>query len=145
MAANGTYATKEEKEKFVSDEFCQMYNKLLSSKRLKETLEKYDYILVFYPHYCVQPFLECFQDAKRTERVILASNKDYDVQRLLIESDMLITDFSSVFFDYGYIGKTYDFLSVLTKSHSDNSIMKKVILTMNVTVSVKFCMMKMTL
>ena len=105
MAANGTYATKEEKEKFVSDEFCQMYNKLLSSKRLKETLEKYDYILVFYPHYCVQPFLECFQDAKRTERVILASNKDYDVQRLLIESDMLITDFSSIFFDFAYMKK----------------------------------------
>jgi len=38
-------------------------------------------------------------------RVIIASFNDYDVQELLMNSKMLITDFSSVIFDFAYMGK----------------------------------------
>jgi CDP-glycerol glycerophosphotransferase (TagB/SpsB family) len=36
---------------------------------------------------------------------VIAPFDDYDVQTLLIESKLLVTDFSSVFFDFGYMGK----------------------------------------
>lgn len=105
MAQNGHTATKEERTKFLNDDFCMRYNYFLSSRRLEAMLEKYDYKLIFYPHYCAQPFLDCFEDPGRTGRVVLASNKKYDVQKLLIDSDILITDFSSIFFDFAYMKK----------------------------------------
>lgn len=35
----------------------------------------------------------------------MADLKHYDVQKLLIESEILITDYSSVFFDFAYLEK----------------------------------------
>ena len=40
-----------------------------------------------------------------SERIILASWRDYDVQTLLMRCSLLVTDYSSVFFDVGYMGK----------------------------------------
>ena len=40
-----------------------------------------------------------------SDRIKIAAFKDYDVQTLLIESKLLVTDYSSVFFDFGYMDK----------------------------------------
>ena len=40
-----------------------------------------------------------------SDRIVLASWKDYDVQTLLMRCSLLITDYSSVFFDVGYMEK----------------------------------------
>jgi CDP-glycerol glycerophosphotransferase (TagB/SpsB family) len=98
-------AVSDDFEKFKDSEFCRTYNNLLSSAKVARLLNKFNYQLIFYPHYCTQPFLSCFIDNQRTDRVILASKEHYDVQKLLIESDILITDFSSVFFDFAYMKK----------------------------------------
>ena len=106
MTANSDMvATTEEKDRFKKDDFCVKYKSLLYSERMSSLLDRFDYKLIFYPHYCAQPFLECFEDERKGERIILASNKDYDVQKLLVESDILITDFSSIFFDFAYMKK----------------------------------------
>lgn len=97
--------TAEEREKFLKDPFCTVYKSLLYSDRTKKMLEKYGYTILFYPHYCAQPFLDCFEEGIGNERVVLASNRKYDVQKLLIEADVLITDFSSIFFDFAYMRK----------------------------------------
>lgn len=89
---------------FKKDDFYKEYYSLLSSKTLYSLLKKYDYKLIFYPHYCTQPFLHLFENVAN-DRIILASSKNFDVQNLLIESDMLVTDFSSVFFDFAYMKK----------------------------------------
>lgn len=98
-------ATEAEMERFRKDSFCETYRQFLSSSKLASLLEQNNYSLLFYPHYCTQPFLECFADGSRTKRVLLASKNQYDVQKLLMESDILITDFSSVFFDFAYMKK----------------------------------------
>lgn len=90
---------------FIEDDFYKQYFSLLSSQRLSEMLERYDYTLVFYPHYSAQRYLYLFEDSNRSNRVILASRDKYDVQKLLIQSDVLITDYSSVFFDFAYMKK----------------------------------------
>ena len=51
----------------------------------------------------LQKYLNFFQT--NTDCIKLASFKDYDVQTLLKESELLITDFSSVFFDFAYMRK----------------------------------------
>ena len=44
-------------------------------------------------------------DKCRSDNVIIASKSEYDVQTLLKESLLLITDYSSVFFDFAYMHK----------------------------------------
>lgn len=104
-ASRNRIPTAEEREKFLNDPFCTVYKSLLYSARTKRLLEKHGYTILFYPHYCAQPFLDCFEEKTGDERIILASNLQYDVQKLLIDSDILITDFSSIFFDFAYMKK----------------------------------------
>ncbi len=85
-----------------SDYFAQWQN-LINDGRIIDLLDEYGYELIFYPHYEVQKYLDCF--ASENSRVKIASFDQYDVQTLLKESELLITDYSSVFFDFGYMRK----------------------------------------
>lgn len=96
---------KEDNLRFINDEFFLRYSALLTSQRINKLLEQFDYYLVFYPHYCLQPYLSNFSKLKPSPRITIASQKDFDVQNLLIHSDLLITDYSSVFFDFAYMNK----------------------------------------
>ena len=91
-------------KKFADSEYFRNYNGLLNNKTLHENLAKNGYKLLFYPHPEVQPFLHLF-DKPETETVEFLKAEDNDVQKLLIEADILITDFSSVYFDFAYMGK----------------------------------------
>ena len=82
----------------------------INNQNLIDYLDKNDLELVFYPHFEIQRFLKDFHSV--SPRVIIASFNDYDVQELLMNSKMLITDFSSVFFDFAYMGKTNSLLSI---------------------------------
>ena len=88
---------------FEQSEYFKKYNSFLNSENLLKLLEEYDFELIFYPHFEVHRFLDCFSTG--SERVQIADFKNNDVQDLLINSDILITDYSSVFFDYAYMRK----------------------------------------
>ena len=91
------------KSTFAQSDYFKTYNSFLNCEKLNELLEEYNYELVFYPHYEVQRFLDCFNT--NSARVKIADFKNNDVQDLLINTDILITDHSSVFFDYAYMRK----------------------------------------
>lgn len=76
---------------------------LLKSSRLAELAEQYGVQFVFYPHSEMQEYINQFETA--SEKIILADFAHYDVQQLLKESMLLITDYSSVFFDFAYMNK----------------------------------------
>jgi CDP-glycerol glycerophosphotransferase (TagB/SpsB family) len=80
------------------------WNRFLSNKRLIELLEKENIDLIFYPHYEMQPYLKYFHAG--SAKIKIASFANYDVQTLLKESALLITDYSSVFFDFAYMQKS---------------------------------------
>lgn len=84
-------------------EYFKAWNDAISDPRLAELLQKHHLDLIFYPHYVMQRYVELFRSD--SPRVKIAAFKDYDVQTLLIESRLLVTDFSSVFFDFGYMEK----------------------------------------
>lgn len=83
--------------------YLKSWISVLRNGRLQELAEKYHVSFVFYPHYEVQPFLSLFRDTQRC--VTIADFAHFDVQQLLKESMLLITDFSSVFFDFSYMQK----------------------------------------
>ena len=90
-------------KRFYETAFYRQFQSMLENPRLLELLEKHDLKLIFYPHIELQKELDKFKSP--SERIILASWQDYDVQTLLMRCSLLITDYSSVFFDVGYMEK----------------------------------------
>ena len=90
-------------ERFYETAFYRHYQSMLENPRLLSLLEERDLKLIFYPHIELQKELDKFKSP--SERIILASWRDYDVQTLLMRCSLLITDYSSVFFDVGYMEK----------------------------------------
>ncbi len=90
-------------ERFYETAFYRYFQSMLENPSLLRLLEEQDLKLVFYPHIELQKELEKFHSP--SGRIILASWRDYDVQNLLMRCSLLITDYSSVFFDVGYMEK----------------------------------------
>ena len=88
---------------FLESEYYRQWNRLLTDSRFAECIEKNDLSVIFYPHYEVQKYLHLFHPG--SERIIFADFANYDVQTLLKESKLLVTDYSSVFFDFAYMRK----------------------------------------
>lgn len=88
---------------FMQCEYYQVFQHLLSNPRLGQLLEKHDYTLKFFPHHGVQAYVHCFHG--ESSRVRIVDAKQQGVQQALIEADALLTDYSSVFFDFGYMMK----------------------------------------
>ena len=94
----------EAKKFFLSSDYFAAYAAILSDECLIQKLRNHGYKLVFYMHYKLQPYVEVFR-AFENDVVIIADKASYDVQHLLMSSKMMITDYSSVFFDFAYMDK----------------------------------------
>ena len=97
-------ATNKEITVFENTEYYKTYADLLSDGSLLKIARKNGYKIVFYPHYAQQSFISCFMKYNN-DFVTIADRNHFDVQQLLLESALLITDYSSVFFDFAYMGK----------------------------------------
>ena len=93
------------KTNFASSEYLSAYLSLLNNEKLHQLLEQYDCSMIFYPHYEVQPFIKTFREGIKSPRIVIADKNEYDVQNLLKQSALLITDYSSVLFDFAYMRK----------------------------------------
>ena len=92
--------------KFRESEFFAFYRSLLSDRALNDWASENGYRIVFYLHYTFQPYCVVFEEAFQGEpNIVIANRKEYDVQKLLIASAFLITDYSSVCFDFAYMRK----------------------------------------
>ena len=88
---------------FLNSLYFEKYSSLLNNKELHKFLEEHNYNLIFYPHYEIQQYLKYF--STNSKNIFIASKEKFDVQTLLKESKLLITDYSSVFFDFAYMKK----------------------------------------
>lgn len=87
----------------VYTDFYKKYMDILNDKKIIKALEEKNYKVIFYPHIILQKFIKEFNS--NSENIIIAPFQDYDVQDLLKKSSLLITDYSSVAFDYAYMNK----------------------------------------
>ena len=90
---------------FLQSAFWKNYSALLNNPELHRLLQEQGMTMVFYPHYEMQPYLHEFEKLHLPACIQLADKESYDVQTLLKESALLITDYSSVFFDFAYMHK----------------------------------------
>lgn len=93
---------KDEK-KFLSSEYYLTYNSLINNNRLNKILSENNTILNFYPHPEMQRFVNLFNCRSKNIKIIKREN--YNLQDLLKESKILITDYSSIAFDFAYMKK----------------------------------------
>ena len=93
------------KKAFLESDYLHTYAALLADGRLHRLLQDNGLTLVFYPHYEVQPYVDEFQSKPLPDCILIADKAHYDVQRLLKESALLITDYSSVGLDFAYMRK----------------------------------------
>lgn len=98
------HASKEKEQEFLNSEFYKTYCELINNNEFITSIKEHGYKIVFYPHYSLQSYIKCFEDLSN-DCVIIADRKKYDVQQLLMESSIMITDYSSVFFDFAYMNK----------------------------------------
>lgn len=88
---------------FKSTEYFCKWDDFLNSQDLCDALNKYNVDMIFYPHPSVQQHVRDFNSSN--DHVVIADWKDWDLQKLIHESAMLITDYSSVFFDFVFMDK----------------------------------------
>lgn len=89
---------------FVDSEYLLKWRELLQSEKLNYLIDEFHLEVIFYPHRNMQQYLHKFCEGLDS-KVKIAFWEDYDLQDLLKTSEMMITDYSSVFFDMIYMKK----------------------------------------
>ena len=97
-------ATDKEMKMFTSSNYYKHYEDLLTDTSFLNIARVNGYRIVFYLHYTIQPYTPAFAHCNN-DVVTIADRDHYDVQDLLMRSALMITDYSSVFFDFAYMKK----------------------------------------
>ena len=90
-------------QNFLETDYYKKWTSFLNNKELILFLKTNNINLIFYPHRNFQKYVKYFN--AQSDHIVIASRNEYDVQQLLKESSLLITDYSSVFMDFIYMKK----------------------------------------
>lgn len=90
-------------DNFIKSKYYKRYNSLLNNQGLNEFLINNNIQFVFYPHPEMQRFVKLFNCD--SPNITIADRKNSNLQSLLKESKLLITDYSSIAFDFAYMHK----------------------------------------
>lgn len=89
---------------FERSRYFQKIKEVLTNRELRNILVRNDIELIYFLH-------PTFRDKKRwfepfaNDRIKVLNNDDYDLQKLICSANLLVTDFSSIYFDFAYLGK----------------------------------------
>lgn len=87
---------------FLNSDYFIKWNSFINNKQLINNLEKNNIELIFFPHFQMKKFIKCFNVKSKYIKLI---NDEIDIQKLLIDSSLMITDYSSVYMDFAYMKK----------------------------------------
>ncbi|TWT07163.1 teichoic acid biosynthesis protein [Planococcus sp. CPCC 101016] len=91
-------------EQFLKSEYFLAYANLIQNEKLLGLLEEYNVNINFYPHYRAQDYFQSEIDNMH-DRIKFIPLGSQTVQQLLIDHALLITDYSSVSFDFTLLNK----------------------------------------
>lgn len=97
--------TRNINKNFMQTNYAKHWYNLLHSKTLKQLVEKYDYQIMFAPHVNIAPYIPMF-DVPDHISVWQSSIATTSIQQLFQQSKLMITDYSSVAFEMGFLNKT---------------------------------------
>lgn len=89
---------------FEQNLYFQKIKEVLTNSELQGILERNNLELVYFVHPSIREKKRYF-DPFVNSRIKVLNNEDYDLQKLICSASLLITDFSSIYFDFAYQGK----------------------------------------
>ncbi len=89
-----------DKGTFKNSKFYEYLDNFFNNEKLLKLLNDYNYKIVFKPHFDLMPFLDILNIP---DEITVSIDESY--QELFNTSSLLITDYSSVFFDFSYLKK----------------------------------------
>ena len=87
---------------FLDTDFYKKWSAFLNDQDFINYIEKNNIIAYFYPHINMYSFIDSFKSSSKNIRV--ASTAE-DIQEYFNKCSLMITDYSSVAFDFAYLGK----------------------------------------
>lgn len=90
-------------ENFLETNYYKFWNSLINDKRFIKIIEDNNIELIFYPHIQMQKYLNHFKSSSQNIKIIDINS--LEIQELLKKASLLITDYSSVYFDFAYMRK----------------------------------------
>lgn len=87
---------------FEETKYYKKWNELLNDEKFVRYIEKNNIKVLFYPHMQMQKYLNKFNVKSKNIDVV---SMNVDIQKVLKESAIMITDYSSVFMDFAYMLK----------------------------------------
>lgn len=91
-----------EKVIFEETDYYKNWNNVLNNEKFIKFIEDNNLKILFYPHMNMQKYLNKFK--VKSENIEIVS-MDTDIQTVLKESAIMITDYSSVYMDFAYMNK----------------------------------------
>ena len=104
---------------FIYTDYFKFYNDLINDPKLLFQMSKYNYTGIFCLHPC---FSAQWVDFNQNNIFSVLDKCDY--QKLLLESSLLITDYSSIFFDFAYLRKPIIYSHFDYEEYRDNHYQK---------------------
>ncbi|MEC2158526.1 CDP-glycerol glycerophosphotransferase family protein [Virgibacillus halodenitrificans] len=88
-------------EAFFESEYYRRYKELINNEKLYKLAEKFKFEIVF----CLHPNMQKFSKYFVNHVVKIVNQGEIDVQSLIKESALMLTDYSSVGFDFSFLHK----------------------------------------
>ncbi len=86
---------------FFESEYFERYNLLIHNKRLHQLSQTHGFEIIF----CLHPNMQRFSHYFQNDYIQIIHQGEVDVQQLIKESSLMITDYSSVGFDFSFLYK----------------------------------------
>ena len=86
---------------FIESEYYKRWNSLINNKNLIKFIEDNNIKVIFYAHDAMKKYLNDFKATSKNIEIV----SNYDIQELLKNSSLLITDYSSIYMDFAYMSK----------------------------------------
>lgn len=109
------YLTGKSNEYIEETEFFKRFNSLLNNEKLIEKAKEYEYEIIFRPHPNVYNFIDLYDE----NDYVQIDHEKTKFQTLFNNGSLLITDYSSVAFDFAYLHKPVVYYQYAGDYHFD--------------------------